>query len=284
MRSSISSRPLSLLRAPVKAERKSKRAQHGASRQRIRKPGLAVGLRRLLMPAAGVAVLLLGVVAAQFVAPLVHGWADGPVRTVRVQGEMRFQNPVAVRRELESMQLGSFFGLDMHAIQRRIESLQWVQTANLRRTWPSTLEITVTEQTPIAIWGGDALLSEQGELFKPDNVMQIEGLPQFDGPAGFELQMMQAYAGFSPLLGGADLQIEVLRLSARGAWEIELSSGQLLRLGRTETLRRLERFAALHQRYLGERLATVAVVDARYSHGIAVTWKPGIEPVEEEQG
>lgn len=285
MMARISAQPQSLLRAPVRAERKAVQHRHGASRTKVKKPRLGVGvLRRSLAPLACVIALVSGVLLAKSSAPVIHAWVDGPIRSVRVQGDLHFQDPEAVRRELENMPLDSFFALDMPSIQQRIEALQWVQSVNLRRIWPSTLELTVTEKNPIALWGQDALLSEHGVLFAPDNVLRIAGLPRFDGPIGFEQQMMRAYAGFRQVLEPTGLRIETLRLSARGAWEIELASGQLLRLGRNETLRRLERFAALHARHLGERLATVAVVDARYSHGIAVTWKPGIKRVEEEQG
>lgn len=272
------------VRAPVKAQRRSKRPQHGASRLQKRSLKIGAGWRKSMMPVACMITLALGLMGAKTLAPILGNWIDGPIREVRVQGTMRFQDPQAVRRQLERMQLGSFFGLEMLAIQQRVESLPWVRSVNLRRVWPSTLELHVSEQNPIAVWGQQALLSEQGELFAPQNLLQVEGLPVFDGPAGFERQMMQAFAGFSPVLAEAGLAISELRLSARGAWEIELKTGQLIRLGRTETLRRLERFTDLHRGYLEERLATVAVVDTRYSHGIAVTWKPGVKRPEEERG
>lgn len=275
-----------VVRAPVPKSNGSKRVRHGASRLKPRKPGFRfmAKARGLVVPVGCVLVMAAGVMAAQSLAPAIGDWMDGPIRTVRVAGDVQFQNPEQVRAVLESMPLDSFFDLDLAGIKQSVEALPWVRAVNLRRTWPSTLELTVHEHAPIAIWGDGALLSEQGMTFAPDNAGRVTGLPTFDGPKGFEIQMMQAYSGFSSRLREAGLRISVLRLSQRGSWEIELDSGQLLRLGRTETLQRVERFTALHDQYLGERLATVAVVDARYSHGIAVTWKPGTERVEEEQG
>ena len=55
----------------------------------------------------------------------------------------------------------------------------WVRAVALRRAWPMTLEITVSEHEPLARWNDSALVNVQGETFSAD----YDGeLPQFSGP------------------------------------------------------------------------------------------------------
>ncbi len=270
-------------RMPAPVERGRTRTRHGASRVSGGRRVFAMFGRIARLGAVGLVGAVV-VSAGWFAAPQVRGWIDEPVRGVEIPVAMRHQDVDEVRAVIASFDLGSFFALDLEGLRAELEDLVWVQAANVRRVWPDRLQVTIREQTPIAIWREDALLNEMGELFAPGNVTEFTGLPVLDGPDGTQKKMMQTYDRFSPLLSAAGLRMSRLQLSARGGWEIELDSGVILRLGRAETLERLRRFTVLHDRFLSSRLATVGVVDARYSNGIAVTWKEGIEEALEDKG
>ncbi len=45
----------------------------------------------------------------------------------------------------------SLIGLDCAAIEKRIGAVDWVSTAKVTRNWPSTIEITVKEDVPVAL-------------------------------------------------------------------------------------------------------------------------------------
>ena len=45
----------------------------------------------------------------------------------------------------------SLVGLDSAAIEKRIGAVDWVSTAKVTRNWPSTIEITVKENVPVAL-------------------------------------------------------------------------------------------------------------------------------------
>lgn len=270
-------------RVPAAAPRARTKTRHGASRVSGHRRLFALlgrAARAAALGCAGFAV----VAGALYAAPGVRDWIDQPVRGIEMPVAMQHQDVSEVRAVIASFDLGSFFALDLDGLRTELEQLAWVQAANVRRVWPDRLRLTIREQTPIAIWRHEALLNEMGEPFAPDEVTEFAGLPVLDGPDGTEQKMMQTYDRFSPLLSTAGLRMSRLQLSARGGWEIELDSGVILRLGRAETLERLRRFTVLHDRFLATRLATVAVVDARYSNGIAVTWKEGIEEALEEKG
>ena len=91
--------------------------------------------------------------------------ADRPVEAIAITGEMRHVD----RRDLESViapQVENGFLLtDLAAIREEIESLPWVYDANVRREWPGTIRVHVTEQQPIARWGDAAYINQHGFIF-----------------------------------------------------------------------------------------------------------------------
>jgi cell division protein FtsQ len=68
------------------------------------------------------------------------------------------------------------------------------------------------------------------------------------------------------------------RINGRGAWQIKLASGLAIQLGRTEQLKKLQRFLKTLSVLDPAQIAAMAVVDLRYPNGYAVAWKP--EPPE----
>ena len=58
--------------------------------------------------------------------------------------------------------------IDLHAAQARLESLEWVAGASLRRIFPDTIEVRLQEEQPFALWerGGHLfLVNREGEAF-----------------------------------------------------------------------------------------------------------------------
>ena len=67
-------------------------------------------------------------------------------------------------------------------------------------------------------------------------------LPRLDGPEGTESLVAQRFLAVQDRLGGLGLQVAALRLDARGAWELDLSTGVTVRLGRRQVDERMDRF------------------------------------------
>ena len=90
---------------------------------------------------------------------------DQPISSLMIEGP--FQRVTALQiEEAISDELGDgFFSADLEAIQEQIVALPWIDQATRCARWPGTLEITVTEQVPAAIWGERGLLNTRGDLF-----------------------------------------------------------------------------------------------------------------------
>ncbi len=172
-----------------------------------------------------------------------------------------------VRAVLAQELRGTFFTADLERVRSAFEKLPWVRRATITRRWPATLAVALEEHEALARWGEDALINRYGERFEA----AFDGsLPLLSGPAGTERAVVERYLRFRDLLAQAGLGLQALRLSARGAWELQLDQGTVLKLGRSHMDQRLARFVAAYGESVARLGAPVDYVDLRYSHGFAV--------------
>ncbi len=124
--------------------------QRDVGRRRLWKLGALFGL-----------VALVGAAAAALRSPLldvdhivVRGAARSGTPTVVTASGVRRRTPLA--------------GVALQGASRRVAQLPWVATATVRRVWPGTVRITVTERTPRAqvrsAAGGWLLIDPSGRL------------------------------------------------------------------------------------------------------------------------
>ena len=107
----------------------------------------------------------------------------------------------------------------------------------------------------------------EGEVFVAQS---DQDLPEFVGQEGTAAEVTQRYGQFSRQLAGLDLHVTRLVLSPRHAWQLRLSNGMVLELGREDVQQRLARFVQAYPYSLAEIQGRVKYVDLRYSNGFAV--------------
>ena len=162
-------------------------------------------------------------------------------------------------------------------MRRAFESLPWVRKVEVRRLWPDRIEVSIEEHVALARWGADTqarrLVNTYGEVFEgelPDAVR----LPQFAGPGGSAEEVTRRYAAFRQTLAPLQLEPRQVLLSPRYAWQLRLSNGLTLELGRDQlkepVLERLSRFVAFYAQTLGRLKRRLDYVDLRYPNGFAL--------------
>jgi len=173
-----------------------------------------------------------------------------------------------VRRELA----GTFFTMSLESARASLGKLPWVRTVALRRQWPQRLEVTIEEHVPFGRWNDSALVDTFGGVF----AAEYDGtLPQFAGPQDRAAEVAQRYREARAALAPLGLEVDAVRLSARGGWQIGTkgaSSRLAIELGRDETSAQLERFVAAYDRTIASlaRAGTrIEHVDLRYRNGFA---------------
>lgn len=132
------------------------------------------------------ATAVAGVVAgghAMTVASAVTAWAGFGIENVRITGQSE-TNEVNVLDALDIGQYPSLLTLDIEAARERIETLPWVKHAALKKLFPDTLEISIVERDPYALWqhaGKIALIDDAGRVITETVGERYAGLPRVIG-------------------------------------------------------------------------------------------------------
>jgi len=194
-----------------------------------------------------------------------------PLRSVRLSSAPQNVAAEQVLRVLHTEVRGNLVTVDIERLRNSLEQLPWVRSVNIRREFPDRLAVHLEEHQVLARWNDSGLVNRQGEVFVAESG---KVMPSFIGPEGTSDEVTQHYAEFSLQLDALDLQATQLVLSPRHAWQIRLSNGMLLELGRDDVQQRLARFVAVYpyteDRILNTKGSGAVHVDLRYRNGFAV--------------
>lgn len=131
---------------------------------------------------------------------------------------------------------------DIDVLQQSVEALPWVAHAAIRKQWPDTVKVFLTEHQPEAIWNGNELLDKNGLVFDGDVALLKDEKVKLYGPKDTGPEVLQTYRELSPKFQQLGLAISSLVLNERRAWQIILDNGIRLELGKESLLERIERF------------------------------------------
>jgi len=153
------------------------------------KPQLMIAISDLLFVAAA-AVLLVSALVWSARLPLF------PLREVVVTHELREIRRSEVESSLSGRLRGNFFSVNLEAVRQSLEQIPWVRHAEVRRQWPSRIEVSIEEHVPVAFWGQATgqLVNSYGEVFAASmTVSPDEPLPILHGPVGLAPEMLGYY-------------------------------------------------------------------------------------------
>lgn len=224
-----------------------------------------------LLFVAGAAALLVAVAIGVARLPLF------PIRDVVVTHELREVRRSEIERVLEGKLRGNFFSVSLETVRQSLEQLPWVRRAEVRRQWPSSIEVGIEEHVPVAFWGQATgqLVNSHGEIFVAGmSAPPMEALPILVGPTNFVPEMLGYYQQAAELLKPIGRVPRVLNVSPRLALQLKLDDGMVVELGRQQAKapvrERLERFVAFYPSVLTAAKKRPEVVDMRYPRGFAL--------------
>lgn len=217
-------------------------------------------------------------VGVKLAADWVNDPATFPVRSVRVEGSLQHVQRDELRAMIEPQVQNGLVQVSLEGVRRSLESLPWIKSVTVRRTWPDKLVVFIEEQVAVARWAGGGLVNPDGQVFKAKAEGALAALPQLRGPEQHEQEMVENFRQFKRLLEPLGLQIAEVSMSERRAWVVTLHGGQTLNLGRQDIFPRLLRFVRVYPRVLARHHEAIEQFDLRYTNGFAVRWREGAEP------
>lgn len=195
-----------------------------------------------------------------------------PISTVKIAATYEHISRQQLETLLSSYLHASFFVLPIKKLSRDLQSLDWADSVEIKRIWPNTLKITLVEKTPAAIWNNQ-LITDDGAYLGHDNKLDNLSLPKLTGPDNQQLDVLQNYQKLSKLLATTDLRIASLHLRKNQAWDLTLTNGIKLQLGKRDLEQRLKRFCSAYPAIFADKYEQLFNVDLRYARGMAVQWK-----------
>ncbi len=202
-----------------------------------------------------------------------------------VQSRLEHVTPQAVRTAVAGRLPGNFFTVDLDQARAVFESVPWVRRASVRRQWPNSLVVRIEEQQVLSLWNENRLLNIYGEPFTANLGEAEEGgdLPALSGPDGSERLVAQRYAALRQWFAPLNAEPVVVSLSNRYAWQVELSNGLTVDLGREPAAQaadplpveaRVDRLVQTLPQLEARLGRSIAHVDMRYPNGYAVRAAP----------
>jgi cell division protein FtsQ len=198
-----------------------------------------------------------------------------------VEGDTTHHNELTLRANVGPRISGNFFTLDLAQARSAFEAVPWVRRATVRREFPNRLRITLEEHRSAGFWGADSesrMINSFGEVFEANpGDAEAEELPRLIGTEGQSQEVLTTYKLLAARMQPLGSQVELVELTSRGAWRMQLDGGAEFELGRgtaSEVMARLDQFLATHKQVLASyqrsNLDSVESVDLRHTGGYAI--------------
>ncbi|WNO60327.1 cell division protein FtsQ/DivIB [Rheinheimera sp. MMS21-TC3] len=225
---------------------------------------------------AGLVFFVCSVIGVIWLGVAAHSWLQGqqaaPVQQVKLYGNFKQIEASSLHQLLQHQYVGNFFWVDVAEVQEFILQQPWVYQVAVRKQWPDALVVVVTEQQPVARWNQQQLINKQGDLFTAPIQELTAELPLLTGPEGSQQDALAMFEHIKGLLALYQYTPASLTLTERFSWQLTLSDGIALKLGREDILKRVQRFVELHPVISKYKTEPVSEVDLRYDTGIAVRY------------
>lgn len=201
-----------------------------------------------------------------------------PIRLVEIQGELNHIDKERILTVLRSLsresdtdqQTLNFLTADLRELEKELESVPWIYRVKVRRIWPDKLTIDLEEQQAVAVWNKDQLVNRFGHVFEP-SVIDLDHLPILTGPDDELTTLLTTFAELQSAFEQAELQLKELHMSERRSYELKLTNGIVVDVGRKDLHVRVKRFIDTYPAIVSDNPAAIERVDLRYDTGLAVS-------------
>ena len=134
----------------------------------------------------------------------------------------------------------SIFGADVHAARARLEKLDWVALADVRRRYPDVVSVTIVEKLPFALWQsskGVFVVERNGNVITSKGVEEFRRLPLLLGEGGSSAaDIVEAVAQHRAIAA----RIKAYEYVSQRRWNLILDDGVQVKLPETDWPKQLD--------------------------------------------
>lgn len=198
-----------------------------------------------------------------------------PIKTIQLSGTFRYIDQQEIESAVQQYIGEGFFSLDINRVQKTLGDKPWTESISIRRVWPDRLNIVIVEKTPVARWDNNHLLSDKAAVYRAET-KAFAGLPLVYTAGTNPGQMLSLYYRLASQFTSLNETLVAVHKDSRGALDLQLENGLMIKVGRSDVERKILRFVAIYRQQIQPRLAKIQQLDLRYSNGFAVAWKKEI--------
>jgi len=208
------------------------------------------------------------------------------IAQVKIKGKFDLLDVKDVQEKVVAQGLGNFFSVNLLEVQTRVKTLPWVREVDVRREWPNTLLVNVSEHRPVMRWksfgeqddsiaGKDQWVSASGKIVSIEKKLDRRSETTLKGVERDAPKILSNALRWQKSFEGIGLLIREVALSPSQSWQLVIAykdSGQTfnLLLGKKNTEQRLQRFQVLYREQFRASERIIVRADARYPDGLAV--------------
>lgn len=259
-------------KAPMaKIHRKRKTAK--ASLPRLRLTAWRLSLSQLLL--ACFFSVLLAVAYGSFY--VIDAVLEVPVEQVTVHGEFTYLQQDLVSSVIAQYVDDGFIQVSLKRLYQELSALPWVYSVLIKRELPNGLSVDIEEQQAAAYWNDGEFINQYGEVFRPNGVPIIQGIPSFSGKR--HEQVLAIYQQLKLQLPEDFRPIRALALDQRQVVRVKTYAGIELVMKLDDMKAQVDKWLLIANTLEAERLDKVRKVDLRYSNGAAIEWQDSVAAI-----
>lgn len=197
-----------------------------------------------------------------------------PIKTISIESNIKNSKKIDIfETSKKYLSSKSFFNFKINTLKEEIEKIEWIRSANIRRSYPNEVKIFIEEHIPIVIWNEKSYLNELGEIFFIKEIKK--DLPRLKSSDDRNLIMFGYFSLFYKYLLKNQISDKIDRIEENDirSLSVFLSSGIIIRFGSKNVKDKLITFFKVYKTLNARDLNKIRYIDMRYSNGFSIGWK-----------
>jgi len=189
------------------------------------------------------------------------------VEAISVKGETQWLNQDELKSSILKGLNSHWFITSIGEIKLTAEQVAWVDKVQVKRIWPSNLEITIKEQVPLACWNGQ-VLTNQSNLIGTSKCLPTWRV--ITAKKDYIKEYLTLSATFERLEKGLGKKLTNIEINDRGTWKMVVENNLAIVARNKDIKARLNIWIALLENGNLRNIEKFKKVDLRYPNGFAV--------------